>query len=378
MPGLLDLTQGQGNGLLQNYINRIQEGMSPAYRQEQQQQRALQQDFANMAAIYGPQKALMYVNHPDLLSERLKPQNVEPGNMLMSAEGMGGQPMPQLPGLPQMGSPVTQPPGLQPQQQPAASNIYGTNTNGMTDQGTLERMVATRLLGDKSPETAGTGMGSGSKLNIINKQAYNALLSQRMKEKGITPEMLASRTAKFPAYAEAAKKLTDSGAFMERAAQEFGPIWDAFMQTAARVNTSRFPSVNAFMQYAREHTGDPDVAQLKNYIENTLPSIYARGITGSTQRPLDADKKHIRESLNPVWNTGQLGAVGDAIQLEFKASRDSIPKTLNIMRARDFGMGDPVPPQIAAQFRAAKQAGKPVDKLIARLHENGFDTKGLE
>lgn len=373
MPGLLDLTQGQNNGLFNNFMNQLREGVSPIYRQEQQQQRALQQDFANLAQIYGPQQALMYVNHPDILSERLKPQIVGPGDTLMSAAGMGGQPMPQVPGLPQMGSPVTQPPQQGAPQQP--NNVYGANTNGLNDPATLDRLVDQRLLGDKSVEQGGSGLGAGGKIGQINKAAFNKLLTQRMTERGITPQELTSRTAKFPAYGDAVKKLTDIQARMGQAAIEFDKMWPVFMQQVAKTNPGQFPTANAFQQFLKLHAGDPNVAPLAGMV-NSMRNIYGNAISRRAEGATVDDKKHFDETLSKAWNPAQLNSVGNAFHAEMQAAHDSMPAQANVLKV-DFGLAEKPTPEALNFARDAIKRGAPPERVKQRMKEMGFRPEGF-
>jgi len=401
MPGLFD-QQGGGGGLLGglgNFFGNLGAGLNPAGYAAQLQQQMLQaqlQSLMQMPEYQGPggtAKALATIQNPklqehefvtlpeqqkfrqsltgpygnraaDIFSQRpgifdelLKPQKLEPGGSLVSVLG--------IPGMGGGGAPAAS----------SGPHILAENNKGIIGDEPAENAVAQRLIGDKSAyDQMGSGMGPLGKLNL---QKLKLIEAQRMKEQGITPGMLAERTAKFPAFAEAVKKRTDQGSNMGQAAMEFQDIWPKFMDALKRVNSTRFPTLNALEQFLKENAGNPDVAELSQYIDNTLPSIYGRAISGTTQRPLKDDKEAIRNGLKKFWNTGQMQAAGVALDNEFRAAREANAKQINVHKSQ-FGMGDPIPAEVQAQIQQARAANKPLSKLIERLQEHGYDTKALE
>ncbi len=340
---------------------------------------------ATAGALKGPlgeSGAMLAALHPDWVKTQLDQQKLEPGGMLVNSLGsqlFGGGGQPQGQPQPPIATPGPQDatgPAPQPQQPAGITQ----NTNGIIDDESAMRIAQQRVLGDESAmKDISGGMGPLGKLNQAKVQKF---VSQLMAQQKLTPGALTERTAKFPAFAAVVKQRTQQGSNMGQATYEFQDIWPKFIEVAQKVNSgagglNRFPTFNAFSQWLQEHSGQPDVAEMKQYIDNTLPAIYGRAISGNNQRPLDADKRHIRETLNKYWNAGQLQAAGVALDNEFMAARNAIPKQINTHKSQ-FGLGDPIPPNVEAEAQAAIKAGKPANKIIERLQEHGFDTKRLE
>jgi hypothetical protein len=379
LQSLAQMPEFQGPGGIAKALATIQNPELQKYQfQQLPQQHQLEE---TLKPTFGPQGAALGSQQPGLLGPLFKPEKLEPGGSLVSpmqfpGMGGGGNGAPSIAGAD--AALATGAGGGTPAPPSGASggpHILAENNKGIIGDEPAENAVAQRLIGDKSAyDQMGSGMGPLGKLNL---QKLKAIEAQRMKEQGITPGMLAERTAKFPAFADAVKKRTEQGSNMGQAAMEFQDIWPKFMDALKRVNSSQFPTFNALEQFVKQHAGDPNVAELSQYIDNTLPSIYGRAISGTTQRPLLDDKRAIREGLNKFWNTGQMQAAGVALDNEFRAAREANAKQINVHKSQ-FGMGDPIPAEIQAQIQQAMAANKPLSKLIERLQEHGYDTRALE
>lgn len=97
-------------------------------------------------------------------------------------------------------------------------------------------------------------------------------------------------------------------------ANEIGQLKPLIMQVAQKINTSQFPTVNAIENAVRAGTGNPDVVQLRSYVQtlrNAYQQIAARG-----GRMTDQVRRYGEELINGNMPIAQLGAAADAMANE--------------------------------------------------------------
>jgi len=336
-----------------------------------------------------PAKAGMLAVNPKILEEQAKPQVIAPGAHLdagIDLGGAGGAPAapPPLPGAPSLPAPGMPPAGGAPQPTsgmggsppPPSSMAQRTaNGNGLLDPATLDTMANRALLGDDSV-LKNAGMGALGNLNKAEIQKRMAALAA---ERGISPEELSGRTARFPAYAEATKNLTKIQTGMGTAGIDFQKIFPLFQKAVQKAAGSwpggKIPSVRDLEMAFKTKTGNPDAIAAGNYL-NTLANVYARAISTRPQGPTDSDKEHFREVLQKSWNPAQIAEAGVALNNEIKAAHDSVFTQGNRLKVQ-FNLADKAPAVMIAQAKDAIKRGADQAKVKEAIESKGLKADGL-
>jgi hypothetical protein len=84
------------------------------------------------------------------------------------------------------------------------------------------------------------------------------------------------------------------------------------------VDAGKFKSLNEMENYAKTHTGDVPIVQLKASL-NSLVNSYARAISPKGV-PTVSDKQHAREIIDAALSKGQLSGVFDVMDQEMTAA----------------------------------------------------------
>lgn len=98
------------------------------------------------------------------------------------------------------------------------------------------------------------------------------------------------------------------------------------LESAQKVNLSKFKDINSFLNYAKEHTGDPNIVSLATKLAATRADyslVLARG--GNLT---DTSRNHADEVLNLAFSQGQMQAATDAMMIETKNNMSSATEAL--------------------------------------------------
>lgn len=370
MPGLFD--QINFNAHPAGILGDIASGFSPALAQQQFAREQYANQLANQQLNfnvlnqggYNPLTSAFFTMHPEALDKLIAPQKLEPGDVL-------NQPFP-VPGMSGAPSPAAASPsaGVTPGAASSSGNgsTLAANNTGLMSQETLKGLAERGILGEDVQGSNQLGMG---KLGVINKTNLQNMMNDLMKRDNITPQEMAARKAKFPAFAEAMKRQTKIEQQMGTGGIEFQKLWQQFAGQMQRSGmTTRFPSLNALDQFMREHAGDGGVVALKAYL-NGLENTYTRAITTSDRGPTVDAHAHIREILSRFWGPNGLQEAGKAFNNEIQAARESIPIEGNRLKVQ-FGLGKKAPADMLTEAQAKIKAGVDKAKILQKMEDMGI------
>lgn len=122
------------------------------------------------------------------------------------------------------------------------------------------------------------------------------------------------------------------------------------LESAKKVDLSKFKDINSFLNYAKTHTGDPNIVTLATKLAATRADyslVLARG--GNLT---DTSRNHADEVLNLAFSEGQMQAATDAMMIETKNNMASATDALQSVN--DLG-------------KTAGLAGKPPDEKHLKM-----------
>ena len=161
--------------------------------------------------------------------------------------------------------------------------------------------------------------------------------------------------------AASSKALATQSAKILTAANEADSMIKIVRNTAAKVDRTQYPTINAIQNAVDKGTGGQEIVKLNTAL-NALVNSYARAINPTGVSTV-SDKNHAREIINSNYATGQLDAILDVMQEEMRVAKAS-------------------PGEASAQLKEQRNAPKaaPPAKAIEYLRANpsmkdAFDAK---
>jgi hypothetical protein len=161
--------------------------------------------------------------------------------------------------------------------------------------------------------------------------------------------------------AASSKALATQSAKILTAANEADSMIKIVRNTAAKVDKTQYPTINAIQNAVDKGTGGQEIVKLNTAL-NALVNSYARAINPTGVSTV-SDKNHAREIINSNYATGQLDAILDVMQEEMRVAKAS-------------------PGEASAQLKEQRNAPKaaPPAKAIEYLRANpsmrdAFDAK---
>lgn len=119
----------------------------------------------------------------------------------------------------------------------------------------------------------------------------------------------------------ASKALATQSAKILTAANEADNMINIVRSTAAKIDRTQYPSINAIENAVSKGTGGKDIVALNTAI-NALINSYARAINPTGVATV-SDKNHAREIINSNYASGQLNAILDVMKEEMRIAKES-------------------------------------------------------
>lgn len=119
----------------------------------------------------------------------------------------------------------------------------------------------------------------------------------------------------------ASKALATQSAKILAAANEADSMINIVRTTAAKIDRTQYPSINAIENAVSKGTGGKDIVALNTAI-NALINSYARAINPTGVATV-SDKNHAREIINSNYASGQLNAILDVMKEEMRIAKQS-------------------------------------------------------
>jgi hypothetical protein len=121
--------------------------------------------------------------------------------------------------------------------------------------------------------------------------------------------------------AASSKALATQSAKILTAANEADSMIKIVRNTAAKVDRTQYPTINAIQNAVDKGTGGQEIVKLNTAL-NALVNSYARAINPTGVSTV-SDKNHAREIINSNYATGQLDAILDVMQEEMRVAKAS-------------------------------------------------------
>ena len=121
--------------------------------------------------------------------------------------------------------------------------------------------------------------------------------------------------------AASSRTLAMQSAKILTAANEADNMIKIVRNTAAKVNRTEYPTINAIQNAVDKGTGGKDIVKLNTAL-NALINSYARAINPTGVATV-SDKNHAREIINSNYASGQLDAILDVMQEEMRVAKAS-------------------------------------------------------
>ena len=121
--------------------------------------------------------------------------------------------------------------------------------------------------------------------------------------------------------AASSKALATQSAKILTAANEADNMIKIVRTTAAKVDRTQYPTINAIQNAVDKGTGGKEIVKLNTAL-NALVNSYARAINPTGVSTV-SDKNHAREIINSNYATGQLDAILDVMQEEMRVAKAS-------------------------------------------------------
>jgi hypothetical protein len=121
--------------------------------------------------------------------------------------------------------------------------------------------------------------------------------------------------------AASSKALATQSAKILTAANEADSMIKIVRTTAAKVDRTQYPTINAIQNAVDKGTGGKEIVKLNTAL-NALINSYARAINPTGVSTV-SDKNHAREIINSNYASGQLDAILDVMQEEMRVAKAS-------------------------------------------------------
>jgi len=121
--------------------------------------------------------------------------------------------------------------------------------------------------------------------------------------------------------AASSRALATQSAKILTAANEADSMIKIVRNTAAKVDRTQYPTINAIQNAVDKGTGGKEIVKLNTAL-NALVNSYARAINPTGVSTV-SDKNHTREIINSNYATGQLDAILDVMQEEMRVAKAS-------------------------------------------------------
>lgn len=219
---------------------------------------------------------------------------------------------------------------------------------GEIDDDTASKMARQYLTGDTSVmANIGRGAQSGKNIAKVRRAIYTEADRQ-----GMTPEEIAAKVAEFQGIKAGERTLGTRTAQVGMAVNEAKLMVPLVRESSAKVDRTKYPSINSLILAAEKGTGDENVVKFGVAL-NSFINIYARAVS-PTGTPTVSDKDHARELLDKAWSDGQINAALDQMQKEMSAAGQSPGQTRAEFREAVKGEKSPVSDSVPDTAKASK------------------------
>lgn len=215
---------------------------------------------------------------------------------------------------------------------PTTMQMYAQNP--LTDA-TARLLAEQRVAGDTSATV-------GLARNPVALAKVNEQIAAIAKERGLTGKDLAAFNAEFQGTKAGERTLGVRGANIEMAVSEAQNVMPIAREASAKVDRTKYPTLNALLLAAQKGTGDENVVRLAT-ATNALINIYSRAIAPSGV-PTISDKDHARDIIANAYSQGQYEAVLNIMEQEMAAARKSPVQVRGAMHEQITGQPLEAPP----------------------------------
>jgi hypothetical protein len=155
--------------------------------------------------------------------------------------------------------------------------------------------------------------------------------------------------------AASSKALATQSAKILTAANEADSMIKIVRNTAAKVDRTQYPTINAIQNAVDKGTGGQEIVKLNTAL-NALVNSYARAINPTGVSTV-SDKNHAREIINSNYATGQLDAILDVMQEEMRVAKAS-PGEASAQLKEQRNAPKAAPPAKAIEYLSANPSMK--------------------
>jgi hypothetical protein len=160
----------------------------------------------------------------------------------------------------------------------------------------------------------------------LQQEAYKKRMEELARSAGIGPEELATNSAKVMAFRAGMRMLSTRSANINLLANEAEKMIGLVNETAGALDTTKYPSMNHFLQSMWEAGGDENTVKFGNAI-NSLRYIYARLLQGSGSISVNA-VQDADNAMNRYWSKGQIKGMTEMVKKELQRMREGTEKTM--------------------------------------------------
>jgi len=195
---------------------------------------------------------------------------------------------------------------------------WGGLTQSQVDWGAVDWITNGKLSKDL------LAPGGGQKR--LQQNAYRDRMEELARMAGLTPQELQGNSAKAMAWRAGLRMLSTRSENINLLSNELEKMLPLMNELAGKLDTTKYPTFNKFIQAYLEGSGDEDVVKYGNAV-NSLRYLYARLIQGSGTISVsavdDADK-----AMNRYWSKGQVKAMTEMVTNELQRMRAGTEKTM--------------------------------------------------
>jgi hypothetical protein len=171
----------------------------------------------------------------------------------------------------------------------------------------------------------------------LQQNAYRDRMEELARSAGLSPADLQSNSAKAMAWKAGLRTLSTRSENINLLSIEGEKMIGLVNEMAGKLDTTKYPTMNKFIQAYLEGTGDENVVKYGNAI-NSLRYIYARLLQGSGTISVNA-VNDADNAMNRYWSKGQIGAMTEMVTKEMQRMREATGQAM-----RESKPGLAVPP----------------------------------
>ncbi|XUM21070.1 hypothetical protein ACRAVF_27290 [Bradyrhizobium oligotrophicum S58] len=227
---------------------------------------------------------------------------------------------------PRTGRPIYQGPG-------AAAMAATVNGQGSP---TLEADAEVYRQTGKLPPNMGRGMQGSAEAKAIRARAAELELEQ-----GGDPSEWSKRWQNFGTDAVGQRVLKQRAVNLRLAENEASSLIPRVRDISAKIDRTRFPTLNSLILASQKGTGGTDVIKLGIAVSSLIP-VYAR-VLKPVGQITEGDTHRATEILDKAWSDGQINAALDQMQLELESARSSLDKTIGEQKGEGKGEAKAAP-----------------------------------